>query len=168
MNDYISKPFERERLLATVEHWIRPGAESESAPRPANPGEAADGEPPVFDDSSLARLAGEVPDSEFRTLIDAYLTGAAALLADAEAAAAKQDFGSLTQAAHDLISTSGNFGVPRVQRLARRIEAACKAGQCAEAVALTAGLRFESEAAWAALRGRFPAAVARMADAARR
>jgi HPt (histidine-containing phosphotransfer) domain-containing protein len=103
----------------------------------------------------LERLASEVPAAEFHALIDTYLDGAAALLTDAEAAAASRDSRSLAQAAHDLISTSGNFGIPRVQRLARRIETACKAGDLSEAAELTTRLRSESEQAWAALRARF-------------
>jgi len=155
MNDYVSKPFDREQLLGVVEHWIRPGAKAAlgSARPPASA--PADVDLPVFDDSALGRLAGEVPDAEFHALIEAYLDGAAALLTDAEAAAANRDTALLAQAAHDLISTSGNFGIPRVQRLARRIETACKAGELSEAVELTTRLRSESERAWAALRARF-------------
>jgi PAS domain S-box-containing protein len=155
MNDYVSKPFDREQLLAVVEHWIRPGAKAGVALARPSSGAIADSDLPVFDDSALGRLAGEVPEAEFQGLIDAYLDGAAALLADAESAAANRDTASLAQAAHDLISTSGNFGIPRVQRLARRIEAACKAGEISEAAELTARLRSESEQAWAALRSRF-------------
>ena len=159
MNDYVSKPFDREQLLATVEHWIRPGAMTGTTSTRPSASATPDAELPVFDDSSLGRLAGEVPKAEFHALIDTYLDGAAALLTDAEAAAASRDAGSLAQAAHDLISTSGNFGIPRVQRLARRIEAACKAGDLDEAVELTRRLRSESEQAWIALRARFQVAA---------
>jgi PAS domain S-box-containing protein len=159
MNDYISKPFERDQFLATVRRWIRPGADDTAGARPQGRAPAMPAAPtaemPAFDDSSLARLSTEVPEPEFRELIDAYLTGAAELLTAAETAAAGADLGSLAKAAHDLVSTSGNFGVPRVQALARRIEEACKGRNSAQALELAKELRAESERAWAALRRRF-------------
>ncbi len=155
MNDYISKPFEREQFLATVTRWIQPDTAGGTAGIAPQDTAAVDGALPVLDDTPLARLADEVPDLEFRTLIETYLAGATDLVDSAESAASRPDVRALAQAAHDLVSTSGNFGAPRVQRLARQIEAACRAGDVAGAVALTAGLRGESEAARAALRRRF-------------
>ena len=162
MDDYIAKPFEREQFLATVRRWVRSGAGVAPAPdSPAPAAESRAAELPPFDESALARLAGEVPDAELRELIETYLASAAELVAGAEDAAARNDLRSLVQAAHDLVSTSGNFGVPRVQALARRLEDACKKSDMPEAVALASRLRPEAEWAWAALRGRFlsPAAA---------
>lgn len=155
MNDYISKPFERDQFLATVKRWIRPATGAAPAAEAAAPAVSSAAEMPAFDEGPLVRLSIEAPESEFRELIDTYLAGAAELLASAEAAAAGHDLGALAKAAHDLVSTSGNFGVPRLQALARSIEEACKVGNSSLAFDMTSRLRPEAERAWSALRRRF-------------
>ncbi|HEX9461225.1 MAG TPA: PAS-domain containing protein [Alphaproteobacteria bacterium] len=163
MDDYIAKPIEREQFLATVARWAGV-ANPPSTPdhdAPALGGSAGDqADPPVFDDTSLASLARDVPAEELRALVETYLAGAAELVAQAEASAAGPDLPALAQIAHNLVSTSGNFGARRVQMLARRLEAMCKAGDTADAVGLVPRVRAASEQAWAAIRGRFLAGAA--------
>lgn len=155
MNDYVSKPFEREPFLGIVDRWTRQTAAVDPREGPPALPTAADDELPAFDGATLARLATEVPEAELRTLIETYLAGAAELVSLAEAASAAGDLQALAKAAHDLISTSGNFGAPRVRTLAHKIESACKAGDTAGIIGLMARLRPEAEGAWAAIRDRF-------------
>lgn len=159
MDDYLPKPLQREEFLAVVGKWAGlanpPSAPHEDDARAPQPARLDEADPPVFDDSSLAALARDVSAEELRTLLKTYLEGAADLVAQAETGAAAGDLGALAKTAHDLVSTSGNFGARRVQALARRLEAACKSGEAAEVITLAAGIRSASEQAWAAIRDRF-------------
>jgi CheY-like chemotaxis protein len=164
MDDYIPKPLERDHFLKTVAKWAGvanpPSAPDADTPSLASAAPSEEPDPPVFDDTSLANLARDVPAEELRSLVETYLAGAAELMTQAESSAAVQDLAALAQVAHNLVSTSGNFGARRVQALARRLEGVCKAGDAKEAAALLPRVRVASEQAWAAIRGRFLAGAA--------
>jgi HPt (histidine-containing phosphotransfer) domain-containing protein len=128
-----------------------PEAPSADSP-PAEPA-AAD-----LDPDQLGALAEAIPPDEFRALVESYLDGAIGRLERIQAMARSTDLPALAREAHDLVGTSGNFGVNRVQALARRLEAACKAGQGDEVPQLVDEIRGASYSAWRAMRERFLAA----------
>lgn len=111
--------------------------------------------PPDFDTAPLDGIRDMLPDAEFRAFIDACLADATARLDRIRALGAAGDVAALAREAHILVSTSGSCGLARVSALARRLEAAGKAGSAADARALVAEIAESSHRGWAALRGRF-------------
>jgi HPt (histidine-containing phosphotransfer) domain-containing protein len=158
MDDYLTKPIEPARLFATVAHWAAVAPPVPSCDAPAAAPEAPVESASDLDPGQLGALAEAIPPDEFRALVESYLDGAIGRLERIQAMARSADLAALAREAHDLISTSGNFGVNRVQALARTLEAACKAGQGDEARRLVDEIRGASYSAWRAMRERFLAA----------
>jgi len=82
---------------------------------------------PASSRRSRTRSRGRV-----RELVEAYLDGATAGSSASRRWRSRRTSRPWRARRTDLISTSGNFGVSRVQALARRLEAACKAGRVDE------------------------------------
>ncbi|HLY59121.1 MAG TPA: response regulator, partial [Stellaceae bacterium] len=122
MDDYISKPFKRERLLEVAELWA--ALPATGAPGLAGNGTSAD-PTVVLDEGPLNGLAETMSDERLRMLVDSYCTSATELVAMIQKGMAERDVELLAQAAHDLGSTSGNFGAMELHVLARNLEAAC-------------------------------------------
>ncbi len=153
MDDYLSKPFKRDDLLVTIERWMiggEPAVLEEGGPvvGPA---------PLILDESQLAPLEAT---PQLKGLIETYLVNSAELVSRIEASVANGDIDQLGRAAHDLVSTSGNFGARQLQALAGRIQSACRSGEREAALAAAAEVRALSEQASHALRERFLASAA--------
>jgi two-component system, sensor histidine kinase and response regulator len=102
MDDYVKKPLHREELRAALER---------SAPRP----------PPPFDDIALRTLMEE-GDFELSELIDLFVVGAPASVAEMRLALEKSDPEHLAITAHTLKGTCGNFGASPLRELCAQIE----------------------------------------------
>jgi CheY-like chemotaxis protein/HPt (histidine-containing phosphotransfer) domain-containing protein len=115
MNDYVSKPFERAALLATLAQWIARGT---SAP-----------ETPVdwLDIGHLDRLAGMMPVARFAVIVDSYLTSIDPQLAEFANLAGAADLAGLARASHVFKGTSGNLGTRELHRLSGELELAAQA-----------------------------------------
>ena len=87
-------------------------------------------------------------------MLEVYLIGAENRMDRIEGCAEDMDLAAMAAEAHDLKSTSGNFGARRVQFLAERLEDACKADDTATVAALTLAIRDASTAAWSIIRDR--------------
>jgi CheY-like chemotaxis protein/HPt (histidine-containing phosphotransfer) domain-containing protein len=131
MNDYISKPFERSALIATLAHWISGSAAT--APAAA----AADG---WLDAGHLDRLAAMMPMSRFAAIVDSYLASIEPQLAGFDVLAEAGDFQGLSRAAHVFKGTSGNLGARELQRLAGELELAAGSGDGPAVTRLRAAL----------------------------
>jgi two-component system sensor histidine kinase/response regulator len=123
MNDYVSKPFERVALLATLAHWI-PGAAAPPAMVPDVSSKPSGG---WLDISHLDRLAEMMPGPRFAVIVDGYLASIEPQLAEFRTLAERADFSALAQAGHGLKGTSGNLGALELQRLAGELERAARA-----------------------------------------
>jgi HPt (histidine-containing phosphotransfer) domain-containing protein len=118
MNDYVSKPFERTALLATLAQWLP----RETAPFPASS--------PLggwLDTDHLDRLAGMMPLARFAMIVESYLTSIGPHLVEFRTLADAADFSGLARAAHGLKGTSGNLGTRELMRLSGALELAAKA-----------------------------------------
>jgi two-component system sensor histidine kinase/response regulator len=104
MDDYLSKPLHRENLRAALER---------SAPQPAQP----------FDDEVLRTLVEE-GDFELSELIDLFVAGAPASIAEMRLALERSNPEHLVIAAHTLKGTCGNFGAFPLRELCAQIEQA--------------------------------------------
>ena len=142
MDDYISKPFVRADFLATVAHWAGAGsapvpAAPAAAPAPAPaPAETAHGCEPLVDSSVLAVLRGMADPADFTALVQGFIDQGARRVEQVGAAAAAGDTAALKREAHDLLSSAGNMGLPRLQALAVRLNAALEAGNTGAAIAI--------------------------------
>jgi HPt (histidine-containing phosphotransfer) domain-containing protein len=123
MNDYVSKPFERVALLATLAQWIPGGGAGPETARDA-PSNPPDG---WLDTGHLDRLAGMMPGPRFAMIVDSYLASIGPQLAEFRMLAAGADFAGLARACHVLKGTSGNLGTRELQRLSGELELAARA-----------------------------------------
>jgi signal transduction histidine kinase/DNA-binding response OmpR family regulator/HPt (histidine-containing phosphotransfer) domain-containing protein len=124
MNDYVSKPFERRALLATLAQWIPGGGAARPEPARDAPSSPSDG---WLDTGHLDRLAGMMPGPRFAMIVDSYLASIGPQLAEFRMLAAGADFSGLARACHVLKGTSGNLGTRELQRLSGELELAARA-----------------------------------------
>ncbi|MCW2246141.1 PAS domain S-box-containing protein [Azospirillum fermentarium] len=138
MDDYISKPFVRTDFLATVARWTGPGAGTgDGAPAAAPvPAEPSHGGEPLVDSHVLGVLRGMTEPADFAALVQGFIEQGAQRLERVAACAAAGDMAGLKREAHDLLSSAGNMGLPRLQHLAVRLNAALDAGDGATAAGI--------------------------------
>jgi response regulator RpfG family c-di-GMP phosphodiesterase len=148
LDDYISKPFTREKLLEAVRVWV-PSTEPGSRQRKDS------GAAPVFDPSQLRTLAESLTAREIGNLIGSYVESSADLLAAVDRGVAERDLTLIGHAAHDISSTAGNFGAMELSTAARRLEALTRAGEESESLWLAREMRPASDRALTAIQAHF-------------
>jgi CheY-like chemotaxis protein/HPt (histidine-containing phosphotransfer) domain-containing protein len=135
MSGYLAKPIRAADLYAELERWL-------AAPVPASAPASVDGPPPVAParaardarppreildvDAAIERLDGE--EELFRTLLDAFLESAPAMLAELDAAAASADPACLERAAHALRGAAAGVGAEAIRAETERLEQLGAAG----------------------------------------
>ncbi|NMQ29567.1 response regulator [Candidatus Accumulibacter phosphatis] len=134
MDDYLSKPFSRERLLATLRRWLplatstetpaAPSATPVAKPVTAEQTTAASGEGPINPRAldAIRRLPGPNGAALVNKVVGAYLADTPRRLAQMHAAAAAGDAETLRKAAHALKSSSANVGAEQLATLCRELE----------------------------------------------
>ena len=136
MDDFISKPFSREQLVASITRWTRKSdvgvPADEASAKPAltdTPGtdNACSIEPSALD--QIAKLAPDKGNELVTSVIDAYLRDSAPLMERLNIAAAEKRCTELASAAHALKSSSANVGANRLSELCRSIELAARQGE---------------------------------------
>ncbi len=132
MDDYLSKPFAREELLAVLDRWlgVRDQAVVEAIPVMANVGTAGNVAPnTVIDwkilDQVRALERNGTPDLVAR-LIDLYLSGTPDLIQQMRQAYSDNNLDALRVAAHTLKSSSANVGATTVNTLCKDLEIAIR------------------------------------------
>lgn len=142
MDEHISKPIEAEAFLRTVKRFISGG--EKGAPF-LDMDDLANS--PDVDTGHLDGLARMLPVLRFTQMLDVYLEGARQRMVRIAHLAINQDLAAIAAEAHDLKSTSGNFGARRLQHLAERLETASKAADAAEVARLVPAIQQASKAA---------------------
>jgi len=132
MDDFIAKPFSAEAFLSVVAHYaafggVRPSQDT--------------GDEPDLDADQFARLARLLSPEELRGMAEEHLRHVEQLLGKMDQALAKPDWTALRQAAHACRGSWAELGGRRVQRLARSLEAACRAADADHATSLVAEVR---------------------------
>ncbi|MDR3515141.1 MAG: PAS-domain containing protein [Azospirillaceae bacterium] len=129
MNDFITKPFDRNRMLNTVSHWLRPmpgedGTTIDDGDR-ATPGI---GESPVLSEEVLVLLTENVDGAIVPRLIEQFVTEARdhAERLVALVAAVPRDPDAIEREAHTLKSSAATFGALQLADAAIRIEWSCR------------------------------------------
>ena len=134
MDDYLGKPFTRERLAATLGRWLPLAdapptpVEPAVAPGPAAPDKAsaaaADSDGPLNPRAleAIRKLAGPRDASLVNQVIGAYLADTPPRFGQLRAAAEAGDAEALRQAAHALKSSSANVGAEQLAALCKELE----------------------------------------------
>ncbi len=146
MSDYVSKPLDRNKLIAAINKW---GVRKDQ-PRPGPPrheerdrdgGNIDDGEATaeeamdsILDSKVLDDWENFLPAEQFRELIDAQVQGARECLQSLKFAVENGALDEVGELAHVMKSTSGSLGMCQVQAVAADLEAACGEGHGAIAL----------------------------------
>ena len=149
MDDYVSKPFDRDQLRTVAERWLPAAGSQVDAPAESA---AAGGRVGAPRDAEVARGASERQDeggepavnltaldqirslqrpgapSVLERVAKLYFTNTPDLLASMATAIARADREALRQAAHTLKSTSATLGAGRLARLCRETEEVARTG----------------------------------------
>ena len=110
MDDYLSKPFNRDELLQLIQHWL------EQVPKSA-------AEQPSTDNTSIvqAPIDSLAPQAAQR-VINTYLDKAPELIAAIHCGLEQHDALAINHAAHSLKSSSANVGAQRLASLCQMLE----------------------------------------------
>ncbi|HYC02039.1 MAG TPA: response regulator [Azospirillaceae bacterium] len=149
MDDFLAKPFDHARLLAMVAGATR------QAPAPVAVEDA------LFDEGALAALAAIAPPEMFRKLVTDLVRHGGERLDRIAALRAAADLAGLRREAHDLISTAGQAGLPRLRALAEALHAACAAADAETALRIAGEAVTVGRRGWGLVGDRFlePAAA---------
>ena len=123
MNDFVAKPVERDRLMASIAHWLRKKAETPppaSAPAGAKPGQAA-----LLDRDTLQSLAVQTDEQTMRDTVDIFFTDTARRMEKLAQALVGEDFQTLGFEAHSIKSAAMTIGALRLAQGCKNLEAAC-------------------------------------------
>ncbi len=166
MDDYLSKPIDREQLARVLARWLAssPPApqRAQAAPSPAAPapppgrgsGETVPADTrPAIDPGVLDDLL-EVMGGDFASVVRSYLEDAPRQLLALHEAAGRGDLAALVGPAHSLKSSSANLGALRVSEIARLIEQGARRGELKAPQLLVAELARELKRAAAELEAR--------------
>ncbi len=141
MNDHVSKPIDPDALYATLERWVKPRVEVESAESP--PARPASTSPPadlpaiegVDAADGLARVAGNA--RLFRSLLEQFASKQAGAAGEIAGALERGDRKAAERVAHTVKGVAGNLGIRRIQASAEKLERALRDGDAASPAALS-------------------------------
>ncbi len=120
MNDFLSKPFEPDRLYATLASWVGAGPGGD-ADQPA--ADQLERELPVLDlAAGIRNVGGE--ESFYRELLRDFLEDFSGLPGLIRAAAGRGDLPDVVRLAHRIKGIAGTLGARRVEALADAIQRA--------------------------------------------
>jgi len=125
MNDYLTKPIVRAKLMQAVQRWLLPGsiAEPDAPPAHTAPRTAA-----LLDETVLSDLAEDVSNEILPQLITTFVAEVQRRLTGIESAVAASDIGRAGEDAHAMKGSAGTLGATRLEAEALAIEQAGKAG----------------------------------------
>jgi signal transduction histidine kinase/CheY-like chemotaxis protein/HPt (histidine-containing phosphotransfer) domain-containing protein len=129
MDDFISKPLNRDALIELLNRHVASGGQNDgAAPTEAEPqGDALDALPPFDMCSLLDRCMG---NRELRaSLLDKFTAQAGDLLRQMAESARADDLAKLNLYSHTLKGSAANMSAPAVGELAQKIESLAKSGQ---------------------------------------
>jgi HPt (histidine-containing phosphotransfer) domain-containing protein len=164
MDDYLSKPLDRQLLEQTLTRWMpkspnpvpAPTAAATPAIKPeAIPSTMPNPPPPdTLDTTTLVDLE-DIMGDELITLVDAYLRDGETRIRNMREAADRGDSAEVGKLAHSLKSSSANLGAIPLANRARQVEEAARSGTLANPADSVAALEKLYANAAAALRQRY-------------
>jgi two-component system, sensor histidine kinase and response regulator len=151
MNDYVSKPINKQELLETVARWLQASGGSRRRPDEARE--------EVLNPAVLDTLESDTGSEMVVELVRAFVTETAERLQQLTKAVGANDFNAIQREALALKTGAGTFGATRLYQQAEALELACLAGDTARALEVVRALPKSVSAACRALSERFDAAV---------
>jgi CheY-like chemotaxis protein len=130
MNDYISKPVDKQLLLKVLEKWL---PESSAAAQDATANETASQPSQVLDINTLEQLARDTSPEMLPRMLAAFLEEAASRVKAISQHLSPPAVEQLQREAHSLKSSAGTFGAFELQQLALELELACRNGRLGDA-----------------------------------
>jgi PAS domain S-box-containing protein len=123
-NDYVTKPIEREKLLAAVERWMTPGRTHD------NPAESAAREPR----SDAAESAGPIysnlaADPDVGSLVDVFVQEMQDWITALDDHGKSRDWSQMAQTAHTLKGAAGTFGFDQLTPHATQLHLLAREGK---------------------------------------
>jgi len=146
MDDYVSKPFDANVLLAKLQHlaaFHSAGEERKPLPAPERHDNKGDAR---FDRDKLDQLSAATNGAAFMPLLSSLIEAIEQRVALTLRLIAGEEFGVAAREAHDLVAIAGNVGGMRLSALARQLQHACQSGDGAKSRAVAAVLAAEAEA----------------------
>ena len=125
MNDYLTKPIVRAKLMQAVQRWLLPGSTAEPDAPPAH---TAPRNGALLDETVLSDLAEAVPSEILPQLITTFVAEVQRRLTGIESAVAASDTGWAREDAHAMKGSAGTLGATRLEAEALAIEQAARAG----------------------------------------
>lgn len=126
MDDFVPKPLEKGRMLATVAGWIRLTAPGQpAAPEPSGPG-AEPGLPPLLDRKLLKALEANTDRDTMKLVVATYFGEMPEHLARIKASLGQGALDTLRQEAHTLKSGALLIGAARLAENLSSLEQACE------------------------------------------
>ncbi len=119
MNDYVSKPINKQELLETVARWLQQsGGARKAAETPEE----------ILNPTVLEVLEADTGTDTVVELVKAFVTETAERLEQLTKAVAAQDFTAIQREALALKTGAGTFGATRLYQSSEALELACLAG----------------------------------------
>jgi signal transduction histidine kinase/CheY-like chemotaxis protein/HPt (histidine-containing phosphotransfer) domain-containing protein len=168
MDDYLSKPLNREHLAETLQRWLAKGGPPVEVAQPVRPDVAvliaeegevelshAEGEDPMAPqmpagisaenagealDQDVVRDLLDVMGNEFADLVRVYLDDTPKTLLRLHEAAMSGNIEELVGPAHSLKSTSANLGALRLSELSKQIEHGARAKNLSDPIRMVLAL----------------------------
>jgi len=131
MNDYVSKPLDRGKLMAVIAEWAPAPAEpdfemdEDLADDPAPAVTPVDDEP-VLDSKVMEDWQTFFSEDDFCELVTTQSSDVHECLEKLKDAAANRQMDEFERLAHSLKSSCGSLGMGRVSKIAKHIELACR------------------------------------------
>ncbi len=120
-DDYATKPIDRQKILATVAHWMARGRTNDDSPKPiTSESNASAPRPTAFVYSQLAA------DPDLGQLIDLFVQEMPHRINALEAQAKSRDWNELTRTAQQIKGAAGSNGFSEITPYAARLEAAAR------------------------------------------
>ena len=138
MNDYLSKPIDRARLLALIAHWTQ--AQPAEPPPEASASVDAGAGIPVVDLTMVLQIIEDFDVSEAAELVAAFVDETRRRITVVTEAVSAEDVATLQREAHTLKGSAGNFGLAQLAALAQEVVTHSRNGHNAEALRLARAL----------------------------
>jgi PAS domain S-box-containing protein len=160
MDDYVSKPFDADVLLAKLQHLAAFRSAGEQR-KPQSTLERQDGKGDArFDRDKLDQLSAATGMTAFVPLLSSLIQAVEQRVALTLGLIAGEEFGQAAREAHDLVAIAGNVGGMRLSALSRQLQHTCQAGDAEQSRAVAAELGAEAEALLPLMRDYYAAMAA--------
>ncbi len=160
MDDYVSKPFDADVLLAKLQHLAAFRSAGEQR-KPQSTLERQDGKGDArFDRDKLEQLSAATGMTAFVPLLSSLIQAVEQRVALTLGLIAGEEFGQAAREAHDLVAIAGNVGGMRLSALSRQLQHTCQAGDAEKSRAVAAELGAEAEALLPLMRDYYAAMAA--------